>query len=186
MRRLTLLLLLVLAPVALAGCGNKSDEPVLLAETEGIYIEVSDLKYQVQISRQLNPQDTEDQQFIKGRTIGEEPTSKETYFGVFLLVQNLTEESHEIASRFEIEDTLGKIYTPELIDPKVNPFVYKSTTLAPGATYPARESPSGEGPIGGGMLLFKLPLDAFYNRPLEFKIHSPDDENVVGTVDLDV
>ena len=191
MRRLRLLLLLALVGAVVAGCGNQhedtSAEPEgISAETEGIYLELGELQYQVQISRQLNPQDTEDQQFIKGRAIGEEPTEKETYFGVFVLVQNNTEDAHEIASTFEIEDTLGKTYSPELINPKENSFVYRAQRLEPGATYPARESPSGEGPIGGGMLLFKIPLDALFNRPLEFKIHSPDDESVVGTVDLDV
>ena len=48
------LLVVALAAVAASGCGNKQ-EKVTLAETEGIYVTVDDLKYQIQISRILNP-----------------------------------------------------------------------------------------------------------------------------------
>ena len=46
--RALLLLALATAAFALAGCGNKT-ETVKSAKTEGIYIDVGDLKYQVQL-----------------------------------------------------------------------------------------------------------------------------------------
>ena len=41
------------------------------AETEGIYLDVGDLKYQVQISRELNPADIEDRDYLKGLPAGD-------------------------------------------------------------------------------------------------------------------
>jgi hypothetical protein len=186
MRRAGLLVLLVLASAVLAGCGNRHEGPRLLAETEGVYLEIGDLSYQVQVSRELNPQDTEDQQYLRGLSSTVLPaTAQETYFGVFLRVQNQKDEPKLAAKEFEIEDTLGKTYAPLAIDPDVNPFVYRQSTLPPGQVLPLRESPAGEGPIGGSLLLFKIPLDAFFNRPLEFKIVSPTSDQT-GIVDLDV
>ena len=52
--RLVLLSLAALAALAAAGCGNKDDDRTV-AETEGIYVAVDELTYQVQISRILNP-----------------------------------------------------------------------------------------------------------------------------------
>ena len=58
-RRLVTLLLVALAALVVGACGNKEDK-TLHGATEGIYIDVGGLKYQVQISRVLNPTDRED------------------------------------------------------------------------------------------------------------------------------
>jgi ABC-type glycerol-3-phosphate transport system substrate-binding protein len=56
-RRLSLLLMLV-AALGLAACGQEANEEgeyqsesAQLAETEGIYVDVDELKYQVQVSK---------------------------------------------------------------------------------------------------------------------------------------
>ena len=60
-----LVLLALLA--ALAGCGNKL-ETRTLGNTEGLYLDVGDLKYQVQMSRLINPADIEDSAYLEGLT----------------------------------------------------------------------------------------------------------------------
>ena len=68
LRPLRVLLLLVLAAAsagALAGCGNKL-EVRTVGETEGIYIDVGELRYQVQLSRIINPNDIEDRHYLAG------------------------------------------------------------------------------------------------------------------------
>ena len=52
-----------------AGCGNKV-EVRTVGETEGIYIDVGDLRYQVQISRIINPHDVEDRRYLQGLPAG--------------------------------------------------------------------------------------------------------------------
>ena len=72
--RLRPLLLLTVAAAALvlAGCGNKV-EVRTVAETEGIYIDVGELKYQVQLSRIINPSEPEDAAYLQGLPAGTEP-----------------------------------------------------------------------------------------------------------------
>ena len=57
------LLLVVIAALAVGACGDKQ-EITLHGATEGTYIDVGGLKYQVQISRLLNPTDREDEGYL--------------------------------------------------------------------------------------------------------------------------
>ena len=66
--RLRVLLLAVASLALLSGlpaCGNRH-EVITDAETEGPYLNLGPLKYQVQISRQLNPDDLEDRVYLRG------------------------------------------------------------------------------------------------------------------------
>ena len=186
MARLVLLTALAAALVAgLAGCGNRESEPRTFAETEGLYLELGDLEYQVQISRQLNPSDTEDADLLMGLPDTEAAlTAEEAWFGVFLRVQNQTDEPLPVADEFEIRDADENVYRPLDIDPEENVFAYTAETLEPGQLEPPLDSAAQNGPIKGGMLLFKIPYDAFGSRPLELRIIPPSGEE--GVVDLDV
>ena len=90
MLRRTLAVVLSLALVlALAACGNKQDK-TLKAETEGIYIDLGEMKYQVQISRQLNAADPEDSEFLRGVT---DTLPEDVWFAVFVRVQNESDKT---------------------------------------------------------------------------------------------
>ena len=52
-------LLIVVAALVLVGCG-RGEGQVTTAETEGLYLDIGGLKYQVQLSRYMNPSDIED------------------------------------------------------------------------------------------------------------------------------
>ena len=186
--RLRPLLLLALAASALvlAGCGNKV-EVRTVAETEGIYIDVGELKYQVQLSRILNPNDVEDKAYLQGLPAGTEPLGgDEAWFGVWIRVENTTDELTLMsADEFEIVDTQEHTFKPiPLAD--TNPFVYVPQELKPQTVVPSSDSPAGQGPIQGSLILFRVTTEALANRPLEFKIFSPALPDDVGIVDLDV
>ena len=73
-----------------------------------MYSEVGGLKYQVQISRELNPTDSEDRAYL----VGLAPTARdlkpdETWFAVFLRVQYDTKDGapRPTARDFTLEDT---------------------------------------------------------------------------------
>ena len=103
---------LVLAAAALGACGNKQDK-ITHAETEGMYLDLGDLKYQVQISRQLNPADSEDEGYLIGvRPQDRQLAKDETWFGIFIRVQNTTDDAHQAAEEFEIRDTAGQRPAP--------------------------------------------------------------------------
>ena len=101
------------ATLALVGCGNKV-ETRTVGETEGLYIDVGDLKYQVQISRIINPYDVEDRNYLRGLPAGTlPPKADEAWFGVWLRVQNNSSaRTFDTAADFEIVDTQENRYEP--------------------------------------------------------------------------
>jgi hypothetical protein len=185
MRRAVRLTVLLAALAVLAtGCGNKM-EVQTLGQTEGTYIDVDDLKYQIQISRYLNANDVEDKTYLTGLPAGTpEPGGDETWFAVFLRVQNTTDKPIVSANDFEIEDTLGNTFHPIPLDPKVNPFAYVSGPVGAQSTLPPPNSVASEGVVQGSLLLFKIKTDSLQNRPLEFRLRKG--SGTTGTVDLDV
>jgi hypothetical protein len=178
----------LVAAFALSGCalgvGDK-EAVVKVAKTEGIYIDVGPLDYQVQHSRQINAADTPDKEFLTGvPDYVTAPTDEETWFAVWLRVQNQTEETTPSAADFEIEDTLGKKFHPVPIKFADNPLVYEARDLQPAEVFPAPDSLAGDSPTQGLALIFKIPYTSLGNRPLEFRITAEDGD--VGVVDLDV
>jgi hypothetical protein len=181
MRRLLVISAALLCAVAAAGCGNKH-ATVTVADTEGIYLDLDELKYQVQISRYMNPNDVEDSAYLSGLPESTpQPTGEETWFGVFIRVQNSTDETITPADDFEIIDTQEKVYRPVPID---NPFAYKPEPIGPKSLIPLPDSAASESTVQGSLLLFKVTNESLQNRPLEFRIRGND--GTEGVVDLDV
>src|SRR5213592_1206055 len=90
-----------------AGCGNK-EAIVTEAATEGIWLDVGALDYHIQGSRQLNPTMVPDDKYLSGLPQGIlPPGAKETWFGVFLRIENRSGSPHPTAKEFEIVDTKG-------------------------------------------------------------------------------
>src|SRR3954454_4954358 len=106
MRRFVLVAALALA---FAGCGNAAY--VKEAETEGVYVDVGNLTYQVQISRYLNPGSLDDAQYL----IGAPPNldaSKQICLGVWMRVQNCSDVPAPATNVSGITDTLAKKFEP--------------------------------------------------------------------------
>jgi hypothetical protein len=185
MRRLAPLLVLLACGLVAAGCGNKQ-ETVTQGDTEGIYIDVDELKYQVQISRYLNANDVEDRDYLKGLPANaEQPKGDETWFGVFLRVQNETEEAIAPANDFEIVDTQENVYRPIPLDPAQNVFAYDPQPIPPLSIVPDPDSAAANGVVQGSLLLFKIKTPSLQNRPLEFRFKRGGSGDT-GVVDLDV
>jgi hypothetical protein len=182
--RIVLLSLVALAALAATGCGNKTDTAII-GETEGIYVTVDELTYQVQISRILNPASTEDQAYLVGLPEGEEPSPEEVWFGIFMRVENETDEALPAAEDFRIVDTQETEFEPVELDQEINSFGYEPRTIPPGELLPAANSAASDSTIQGALVLFKLEVQSLYNRPLELVIESSrggDD----AIVDIDV
>jgi hypothetical protein len=183
-RLAALLLVLALGFVA-AGCGHE-EEPRTVAETEGLYIELDELLYQVQLSRVLNPANAEDEAYLVGLPEGTEPPERgEVWFAIFMRVQNVSDEEKIPADTFRIVDSDENEYTPLLLDPETNPFAYESQGIPAGSLIPIPDSIAANGPTQGSLLLFKVNVESLQNRPLELKIE-PSRLDVEGTVNLDV
>jgi hypothetical protein len=184
MRRLLVISAALVCALFAAGCGNKQ-ETVTLGETEGIYLDIDHLKYQVQISRYMNPNDVEDRSYLKGLPSStSQPDGDETWFGVFIRVQNTTDETIAPANDFTIVDTQENVYRPIPIDTNINPFAYKPDPIPPKSLIPEADSVASEGTIQGSLLLFKVKTESLQNRPLEFRFKRG--SGTTGVVDLDV
>ncbi|HEX2102954.1 MAG TPA: hypothetical protein VHF51_04845 [Solirubrobacteraceae bacterium] len=185
MRRLLTLLVTLVAATALVACGNK-EEVVLHGATEGIYLDLGELKYQVQISRQLNPASPEDRAYLVGLDASQRdlPAGQE-WFAVFMRVQNEDTRPHPAAREYTITDTQENKFRPVPLGPE-NVFAYRAGTVGPESLIPVADSPAAEGSIQGALLLFKIPTRNLENRPLELEIASPDTPGLTATVDLDV
>jgi hypothetical protein len=172
----------VAAATSLAACG--SEEPTA-AKTEGVYVNTGDLKYQVQISRQLNPSDFEDRDYLTGLPAGDTLKNGEEWFGVFIRVFNMTKSDHEAASQFVIRDTTGKEYHPVVIDANINRTAYHPAVVHGGDQIPVPGSLARDNLTQGGLLLFKVQNGTYSSRPLELNI-TPPEGGKSATVDLDV
>jgi hypothetical protein len=171
--------------VALGACGVKEEETTH-GETEGAYLDLGELKYQVQISRELNPADREDEAFLRGVPEQErELAPNETWFAIFMRVQNITDEPHEAAEEFEIRDTQGEVFEPVELGPE-NVFAYRPVEVPADRTVPAPDTPAAENTIQGSLVLFKIPFANLENRPLELEIRDPVAPDRTASVDLDI
>ena len=170
MIRRSLIALLAVAALAVAGCGNKTSGPVTNADTEGIYLDLGGMKYQIQLSRYLNPSDTEDRGYLLGLPSGVQAGSGDVWFGVWLRVQNETNKPLPVATDYTITDTQKSVYRPIPLDPKSNPFAYQGGLVQPDSIVPLPDSAAGNGPIQGSLLLFRIKVDSLQNRPLILRV----------------
>jgi hypothetical protein len=182
------LLAALLASGALAACGNHPDEHarVVRADNEGIYLDIGKLKYQVQVSRQLNPDDVQDRSFLAGVPAAERQLKpNEVWFGVFLRVQNETGTALAPSGDIKILDTQDTEYRPLTLD-DTNLFAYRPTEAVPANdVVPLADTPGYDSPVRGSLVLFKLTLTALGNRPLELEIADHTTPQT-GIIDLDV
>jgi hypothetical protein len=159
-------LLLGLVAMTVSACGYSSDSKDVV---EGEVVELGDLKYQVVFSRFLNPKDNEDAAYL----VGQPPLPKgSTYFGVFLEVQNKSEDTQKLAESFTIKDadeeTYGAIPSESLYAFPLGGEVESQEPI------PAPDSTPQQGPIEGSLVLFELPASASENRPLTLFIAGPE------------
>ena len=187
--RVTSLLLVLLTAVALGACGNRESEPTTEGETEGIYVEVDGLKYQVQVSRQLNPLTVDDQSYLQGLAPEDRRLRPdEEFFALFLRVENEADRALPSAVDFEIRDTQENVYTPlEYIQQDdQNFFAYRAQMVPAGDRLPQPDTAPGERPPYGALVLFKVRRFSLDNRPLELIVKSRQVPQTEGTVNLDV
>lgn len=187
-RRPLAVLAVLLASGGLAACGVHHDEEAQLQkiEGEGFYLTLGELKYQVQGSRQLNADDIQDKAMLAGVPADQQKLApNQVWFGVFMQVENESDEPLRPASEIEIIDTQEDIFKPLELEPS-NQFAYRAQEpIQPGAIMPGQDTPAFNTANQGALMLFKLTIDALDNRPLELKMESSTNEQT-GIIDLDV
>ena len=179
MRRL--LALAAVVALGLSGCGDKhayNHE----AETEGEYVDVGNLVYQVQMSRFLNPGDREDREYLQGLAAGTPALgANESYFGVWMRVKNYSDETLQPAEDITIVDTEDNRYEPL---PLENVFAYNPGPLGADQVLPLPDTAAASGPIQGSLILYRLKDESISNRPLVLHIEQPGTEGSEISLDL--
>jgi hypothetical protein len=191
-RKPALLAVLAIAALGLSACSDNSHTRVTTGTYAGEsgqnapYLNVGPLIYEVQLSRQLNPYDTEDASYLAGLTPAQRKLNQgEEWFGVFLQVYNESSRAHPAATILTISDTQENVYRP-IVPASTNEFAYRAGTLAPKERIPAPDTVAASGPIQGALLLYKIKIVSLDNRPLELKIVDPTDPSQTASAELDV
>jgi hypothetical protein len=184
-KRLGLLIGALAGAAALAGCG--SGEHARYADNLGPgYVELDNLNYQIQISRQLNPYSDEDGPYLTGFTAKQRtlPPTQE-WLGVSLQVYNWSNRPHTPTRNFYITNTIGERFDP-LINPAPNPFSYVPFTIPSGKQLPTVTSDAYAGWTAGEFLIFKVPYRSLPNRPFVLHIVNPANRLDQARIELDL
>jgi hypothetical protein len=171
--RRSLIAMVAAAGLLAAGCGDKISN-VTQGEDEGTYVNVGPLAYQVQISRYLNPYDTEDKAYLSGLPAGTQVDKPgQLWFGVFVRIKNYSGNTQmpAAASGYTITDTLNDTFRPVQLNRSQNWYAYTPAKILPAAWFPSQQTTAGINPINGELLVFRLPLAAVQNRPLDLHIN---------------
>ena len=167
-RRLLTSLVIVAAALGTSACGNKESE-ILHGATEGSYLDLGGMKYQVQISRQLNPASVEDRYYLIGLSPQDRnlPAGQE-WFALFIRVENDGEKAARAATDYTITDTQDNKYRPLRFAPD-NVFAFRGGTLqlhlpdavglqsSPMAFADLRDEPNGRKSVPAFLLTAHLP-----------------------------
>src|SRR5487761_1985175 len=179
LRKLALILPALLAAVALGACGEshtKVSTGTYAGESgaNAPYLDVGPLSYEVQLSRELNPTNSEDAAYLQGLTPEQQKLEKgQEWFAVFLQVYNHTNQPLQAANSITIADTQENVYTP-IIPGETNPFAYRGGQVPAHGQLPIPDTIASAGPTQGSLLLFKIRVVSLDNRPLELKILDPE------------
>jgi hypothetical protein len=191
LRKLPPVLLACAALTALAGCGDshsKVSTGTYAGESgaNAPYLDVGPLKYEIQLSRQLNPTNSEDQAYLQGLTPAQaklEPGQE--WFAVFVQVYNTGSQAEPAAGTVSISDTQGNVYEP-LQPNATNAFAYRGGTVPGKGQIPEPDTTPSSGPTQGALLLYKIQTQSLSNRPLEVKIANPQNASEKASAELDV
>ena len=178
MRRPVAVLVFLFAALALAsavsGCGEEEETEVV----EGEPVEVGELEYNVGLTRFLNPDDNEDSEYLVGLP---PPEPRTAYLGVFLTIENPTEDPLLSADAYTVHDTLDTAY--ETVDSE-SPYALEIGTEVPAdGEQPLPNSTAATGPNQGALLIFLLDESVSENRPLKLAVESSETS---GEVVLDI
>jgi hypothetical protein len=190
--RVWLLALLLVPALALSACSDDSHTRVTTGTYAGEsgqnapYLNVGPLVYEVQLSRELNPYDTEDASYLTGLTPAQSKLGPgEEWFGVFLQVYNETSTTHLAATNITISDTQENLYTP-VVPAATNEFAYRGGLIPAKGRIPALNTVAANGSTQGSLLLFKIKIVSLDNRPIEIKIVDPSNPTQTASAELDV
>jgi hypothetical protein len=185
--------LAILGVLALSACGSSHSKVTTgtYAGESGAnapYLNVGPLVYEVQLSRQLNPYDTEDSAYLQGMTPAERTLEPgQEWFGVFIQVYNNSSLPHPaaLAPKVVIFDTQDNTYVPTPL-PLSNPFAYRGGLVPAKGRLPELDTIAANAATQGALILYKIYTVSLDNRPLKLRIVDPNNTALTASAELDV
>lgn len=181
-----------LAVTVLIGACGSADEQVTTGTYAGEggvpapYLTVGQLDYQVQISRGLNPAESEDAAYLSGLTPAQAKLQPgEEWFAVFLQVFNRNETPLTATTQMSLFDTQRNVYQP-IVPVGNNLFAYRGGPVPANGRIPEESTIAAESPTQGEVLLFKIRVSSLSNRPIELKIVNSENPSETASAELDV
>lgn len=148
---------------SVAACGQKQTGD----SREGEPLDVAGLSYNIQITRFLNPDDTEDAEYLVGQPPAPSGTS---YLGVFLVIENQTSVPRPSATNYTVVDTLRNQFD-EVVSQ--SPYALQVGARVPAdSQLPTADTTAATGPNQGSLLIFPVSDDVSDNRPLRLEIQT--------------
>jgi hypothetical protein len=167
--RIALTAALALALIVLAGALSACGAEDAAEAVEGEPIEVAGLEYNVQITRFLNPDDTEDAEYLVGQP---PPESGTEYLGVFMVIENQTGDARPSADDYTVVDTLDQEFKPAESE---SPYALEIGAEVPAdGLLPIPDTSAATGPNKGSLVIFPVSDGVSENRPLTLEIHTFD------------
>jgi len=191
-RKIPLAALAVAAVLLMGACSDNSHTKVTTGTYAGEsgqnapYLDVGPLIYEVQLSRQLNPTNSEDMSYLRGLTPAQRQLAPgQEWFAVFMQVYNTSARAHPSASDMTISDTQGNVYAATIPD-ATNEYAYRPRLVPASDLIPPVDTTASFGPTQGSMLLYRIQTVSLDNRPLELKIVDPTNSAQTASAELDV
>ncbi len=174
---LAVVLLLGLVVLGVAGCGNDLGKEA----DEGVPIQLGDLKFTVQETRSLNPNQADDKEYLAGQQLPTPPGK--LYLGVFLTIHNSGDNAVRLPTNADLSvvDTTGAAY--QSIPSHTDYAAPLGSILAPGADIPVPGTAGANGPTQGALVLFLVDESLNENRPPKLEINS---QGETGEITLDL
>jgi hypothetical protein len=191
LRKLPLVVPALVAVLALSACGESHTRITTgtYAGESGAnapYLNVGPLVYEVQLSRELNPANSEDAGYLQGLTSEQRKLEPgQEWFAVFMQVYNNTNQPHPATTSLTVTDTQENSYVP-IVPGEINQFAYRGGTVEPKNQIPLAGTVADDDPAEGLVLLYKIQIVSLDNRPLELKIVSPENPSESASAELDV
>jgi hypothetical protein len=171
--------LVAAALLVAAGCGGDEERT---NGQEGLYIDVGDAVYQVQLTRLLNPVQGPDDVYARGQR---PLRPNEQFLAVFMVIENNGSAAYFPPRLMTITDTRGNKYLPLDTQAAGGFGLDFSQPIEPGKDAPPQDSPAALGPSAAAMVLFRVrEASVTDNLPLELKIPSGDGKS--SRIELDV
>jgi hypothetical protein len=141
---------------------------------------VGGLRYTPLMARQLDPGGEPDQAILEGVDV--DRSGGPLLVAVMLRVCNVSDRPRTPAGDLILKDAFGNHLEPVEL-PADNELAYRPEELAPDACLPADGS-AAEATLGGGALVFRMPLEIRRNPPLGLQISSGAGERQTVAIDL--